>query len=270
MKHVAFFRKHPVLTGEELDIYLSATGERSSRAKESLLTYHRKVGHLVLVRRGPYGVIPPGADQETYPVNPFLVAAKLAGDSVLSHHTALEIHGHAYSVREQITYSASHPVARFSFRSHVFRGVRFPHALCSAGKENFGVNMVDQSGMEAPVTSLERTLVDVLEPPRPDLSGSWEEIYRSLESFQFFDLDKVIEYALLLGNKTTTAKVGFFLEQHSESLMVTEDHLKSLENNLSRQPHYLENTMRYHGKLIKRWKLVIPDALLEQTWGEVA
>jgi predicted transcriptional regulator of viral defense system len=267
MKHAAFFRKHPVFTGEELDIYLSATGEMGSRARESLLTYHRKAGHLVPIRRSLYGVIPLGTAPDTYPINPFLVAAKLAGDAVLSHHTALEIYGHAYSVREQITYSTSHPVSRFSFRSHIFRGVRFPQTLCSAKKENFGVNTVDQSGLEVPVTSLERTLVDVLD--RPDLSGSWEEIYRSLESIQFFDLDRVVEYALLLGNKTTTAKLGFFLEQHSESLMVAENHLKSLLSNLSRQPHYLENTRRQPGKLIRKWNLVVPVELLDRTWGEV-
>ena len=80
--------------------------------------------------------------------------------------------------------------------------------------------------MEIRVASLERTLVDVLD--RPDLSGSWEEIWRSLESIEFFDLDKVVEYALLLGNATTVAKVGFFLEQHRESLMVEDRHLQPL------------------------------------------
>ncbi len=61
MKHAAFFRKHPVFTGEELDTYMSTMGEVGSRAKESLLTYHRKSGHLIPIRRGLYGVIPPGA-----------------------------------------------------------------------------------------------------------------------------------------------------------------------------------------------------------------
>ena len=66
-------------------------------------------------------------------------------------------------------------------------------------------------------------MVDVLN--RPDLSGGWEEIWRSLESVEFFDFDKVVEYALLLGNATTAAKVGLFLEQHREPLMVEEKHL---------------------------------------------
>ena len=88
--------------------------------------------------------------------------------------------------------------------------------------------------MRLRVTNLERTLVDVLD--RPGLSGSWEEIWRSLESVEFFDLDKVVEYALLLGNATTAAKVGFFLEQHRETLMVEDRHLKELQVP-ARQPH---------------------------------
>jgi predicted transcriptional regulator of viral defense system len=71
--------------------------------------------------------------------------------------------------------------------------------------------------MELRIASLERTLVDALD--RPDLSGSREEIWRSLESVEFFNLDKVVEYGLLLGNATTGAKVGFFLEQHRKPLM---------------------------------------------------
>ncbi|MDZ7837948.1 MAG: hypothetical protein U5N58_08345 [Actinomycetota bacterium] len=30
------------------------------------------------------------------------------------------------------------------------------------------------------------------------LSGTWEEIWRSLESIEFFDLDQVLAYVLLL------------------------------------------------------------------------
>lgn len=267
MKHEKFFRKHPVFTGEELDRHLSATGKLGPRTRESLLDYHRKTGHVVLIRRGLYGVVPSGADSDTFPVDPFLVAAKLTRDAVLSYHTALEIHGRAYSVREHLTYSASRPVSPVTLRSRVFRGVKFPLALCRVGKEKFGVITIDRSGMEVPVACLERTLVDVLD--RPNLSGSWEEIWRSLESVEFFDLDKVVEYALLLGNATTTARVGFFLEQHRESLMVEDDHLKPLHDHRPRQPHYLDSANRKSGRLVANWNLVVPVALFERTWAEV-
>jgi hypothetical protein len=80
------------------------------------------------------------------------------------------------------------------------------------------------------------SFVDVLD--RPDLTGSWEEIWRSLESVEFFDLDQDVEYVLLLENATTTAKVGFFLEQHKETLMVDDAHLNPLRSLRPRQPHY--------------------------------
>lgn len=259
MKHEEFFRKQPVFTGEELDKHLSAIGKPGHRTRESLLDYHRRKGHLILIRRGLYAVIPPGTDPELFPVDPFLVAAKLTKDAVLSYHTALEIHGRAYSVREHLTYSAARPVSPVSFRSRIFRGVRFPQPLCRAQNENFGVITVDRAGLEVRVSSLERTMVDVLD--RPDLSGSWEEIWRSLESVEFFDLDRVVEYTLLLGNATTTAKVDFFLEQHRQSLMVEDDHLQPLRDRRPRQPHYLDSSNRKSGKLVEDWDLIVPAAL---------
>ncbi len=267
MKHEDFFRKHPVFTGEEMADYLSSCGEVGSRTKEALLAYHKKTGHVVSVRRGLYAVVPPGSNPVLYSVDPFLIAAKLTNDAVLSYHTALEFHGHAYSVHEHFVYTASRPLNPFTFRSHVFRGVRSPESLRRANQENFGVVTINRSGMEVRVTSLERTMVDVLN--RPDLSGGWEEIWRSLESVEFFDLDMVVEYALLLENATTAAKVGFFLEQHREPLMVEEKHLKTLHGLRPRQPHYLDRDKRKSGRLVSGWNLVVPTEVLERTWAEV-
>ena len=267
MKHDGFFRKHPVFTGKELSDHLSSLGEVGGRAQEALLAYHRKTGRVIPVRRGLYAVIPPGADPDSYPVDPFLVAAKLTPDAVLSHHTALEFHGKAYSVHTHFTYSASRPLGPLTFRGHVFRGTRFRQALLRLGKEHFGVSTSERAGQKLKVTSLERTMVDVLD--RPDLSGSWEEIWRSLESVEFFDLDKVVEYALLLGNATTGAKVGFFLDQHRQTLMVEDHHLNLLHDMRPRQPHYLNRSKRKSGRFVSEWNLVIPREVLERSWGDV-
>ena len=135
------------------------------------------------------------------------------------------------------------------------------------GKEDFGVVQAERAGLGIKVTSLERTLVDVLD--RPDISGSWEEIWRSLESIEFFDIDKVVEYALLLGNATTTAKVGFFLDQHRDTLMVDDSHLKLLRDLRPCQPHYLERSKRKSGRLVSDWNLVVPEDIIERSWMEV-
>ena len=266
-RHDAFFRQHPVFTGEELAEHLSSSGRVGARTQESLLAYHTKNGRLVRVRRGLYAVIPPGADRDTYPVDPYLIASRLTPDSVLSHHTALEFHGRAYSVWQHLTYLASRPLEPLTFRSHVFRGARFPEALVRSGKEHFDVLTTERAGMSLRVASLERTMVDVLD--RPHLAGGWEEIWRSLESVEFFDLEKVVEYALLLGNATTASKVGFFLDQHREHLMVKERHLKALRHRRPRQPHYLDRTRSGNGSLVAEWNLVVPAEVVERSWAEV-
>ena len=76
--------------------------------------------------------------------------------------------------------------------------------------------------------SLERTLVDVMD--RPHLSGSWEEIWRSLEMIKHINIDNVIEYALLLNNSTTIAKVGYYIEQHRDVLDIADYQLHALDD----------------------------------------
>ncbi len=267
IKHEAFFRRHPVFTGEELAAHLSSSGDAGTRTQEALLSYHTKAGRLLRVRRGLFAVVPPGADADTYPVDPYLVAAKLTRDSMLSHHTALEFHGRAYSMWRQVTYSASRPVEKFMFRSHVFQGTRYQEALRRLGKEHFEALVRERSGVLVRVASLERTLVDVLD--RPHQSGGWEEVWRSLESVEFFNLDKVVEYTLLLDNSTTASKVGFFLDQHREELMVEEGHLRPLRERRPRQPHYLDRSRRGPGSLAAGWNLVVPMEVAERSWAEV-
>jgi len=267
MKHEEFFRKHPVFTSKEMAGYLSSCGVSHPRNSEILLAYHKKRGRLISVRRGLYAVVPPGTNPVSYSVDPFLIAAKLTKDAVLSHHTALEFHGYAYSVHENFIYSASSPLSPVVFRTHVFHGVRFSEPLRRTNKENFGVVTVDRSGMEVCVTSLERTMVDILN--RPDLSGGWEEVWRSLESVEFFDLDEVIKYTLLLKNATAAARVGFFLKQHRKPLMVEEKHLRPLYSARPRQPHYLDRNNHGSNRFVSEWNLVVPLEIIEQTWKEV-
>ena len=267
VKHDAFFRRHQVFTGEELAEHLSSGGEKGARTQESLVAYHTGTGRLVRVRRGLFAVIPPGGDNDTHPIDPFLIASRLTPDAVLSHHTALEFHGRAYSVWRHLTYMASRPLGPLTFRSHVYRGAKFPEALVRAGKENYGVSAADRAGMSVRVTSLERTLVDTLD--RPDRSGGWEEIWRSLESVEFFDLDRIVEYVLLLGNATTASKVGYYLDQHRESLMVGERHLEALRSRRPRQPHYVDRRRSGDSTLVDEWNLVVPTEVVERSWAEV-
>jgi len=267
MRLDTFFYNQPVFTGEELAEFLSLNGKCGQRTQEALLAYHKKTGRIIRVRRGLYAVIPPGADPKTYPIDPFVLAAKMTQDAILAYHTALEFHGKAYSAWEYLTYLSRKPVRSLNFRYQLFRGTKFSKSLILKGKEDYGTVNMERMGIEVRVTSLERTLVDLLD--RPNLSGSWEEIWRSLETVEFFDFDKVIEYTMLLGNATTAARVGFFLEQHRKMLMVEDEHLKPLRNLKPEQPHYLDRKKRQKGRLITDWNLIVPTEIIDRTWEEV-
>jgi predicted transcriptional regulator of viral defense system len=267
MKLNEYLLKHAVLTVEELDQFLSASGPGNPNTRKSLLTYYRNQGRIVPVRRGLYAVVPLGSESVSVSVDPYLIAAKLTSDAVLAYHTALEFHGKAHSVFKQQHYLSRNKSQPLVFQSNEFIRAPIPFPLKKKRLEMFGVDAYSRTGVKVKVTDLERTFVDVMD--RPELSGGWEEIWRSLESIEFFDLDQVVEYVLLLNNATTAAKVGFYLEEHRESLMVEEEYLKPIRDMRPRQPHYLNRSKRMNCKWIKNWNLLIPTEILNKQWGEV-
>jgi len=267
MKMNDFLAQHAVFTLNELDRFLANTGSGNTNTRKALLAYYRRQGRIIHIRRGLYAVVSTGSSAESYPVDPFLLASMMAEDAVLAYHTALEFYGKAHSVLSRFYYLSQHKSIPLKFRGYEFMRVSVPRSLCSKGKEMFGVKHYNRSGVELRVTDLERTLVDVMD--RPDLSGSWEEIWRSLESVEFFDLEKVLEYVKLLDNATTAARVGFFLDCHKETLMVGDEHIEPLKKLRPRQAHYMVRGTRRDCRLVKEWNLMVPEEILNRSWEEV-
>ena len=261
-----FFAKHPVFSASEFAARTGSQRSRNARTQESLLAHHVRSGRLLRVRRGLYATVPLGANAGSYQVDPHLVAGTIVDDAVLAYHTALEFHGKAHSVLEQYVFLTHRAVRTLGFRGNTFRGASFPKALVKRKRESVGVMKGERMGMELRVTTLERTLVDLLD--RPELGGGWEEIWRSLESIEYFDLRQVTEYTLLLGNATTAAKVGFYLDRHRDALMVDDKHLRLLRKHRPHQPHYLDRGKRESGRLVADWSLIVPDAILDRSWQE--
>ena len=261
-----FFGRHPVFTYEEFAAFLDADGPRSVKTRDSLLAHHMKARRIFRVRRGLYVSIPYGASVDTFPVDTFLLAGKMTDDAVLAYHTALGFYGKAHSVQERFLFITGKAIRPANSRGYEFRGVRFPHVLVKKQQEFFAVDRAERAGLRVRVTSLERTLVDILD--RPTLGGGWEEIWRSLESVEFFDLDKVLAYTLLLENSSTAAKVGFYLEQHRKELMTGDSHLARFRELVPRQPTYMDKDLGGH--LVKEWNLLVPTQILDRSWEEIS
>lgn len=261
----SFFANRPVFTSSEFNEYLDKREKRNVSTRDSLLAYHVKKGRLLRVKRGLYVVIPEGMYSENFPVDPYLLASKMADDAILAYHTALDIHAKSYSIYNQFQFLTEHAVRIVSFRNYTFKAVRPPKPLLDKEKVEFGVRLMERGGLEIKVTGLERTLVDLLD--KPDLGGGWEEVWRSLESVEFYDVDEVVDYALLLKKATVAAKVGFFLEKNKERLFVAKNQLQMLKKKVPKQPHYMDK--KHKGRLSKQWNLIVPESILEKSWGEV-
>ena len=181
-----FLAQTPVFTSEQFREFQSRHGSGNASTRKSLLAHYERRDRITRVRRGVYAVIPAGSTSENAPIDPYLVASRLAPDAVLAYHTALAFHGRAYSISQQFEFLTATAARPLRFRSWQFRPVSIPKALRRANKEIFGVQEAERMGLPVHVTTLERTLVDVLD--RPDLGGGWEEIWRSLEAVEFFNL----------------------------------------------------------------------------------
>ena len=110
MKLHTFLSQHDVFTVEELDLFLAKEGSGNPNTRKALLTYYRKQGRVIPVRRGLYAVVPFGFSPDSSPVDLYLLASKMTKDAVVGYHTALEYHGKAYSVYNRLHYLTVRPL----------------------------------------------------------------------------------------------------------------------------------------------------------------
>lgn len=267
MKPADFFATHPVFRYDEFVAAHAGAGGRSRLTSAASLKQHVAAGNLVRIRRGLYATVPRGVACEQATIDPFMVATKLAEGAVVAYHAALQFHGKAYSVWHRFHYLTRARVRPFAFRAMEFVPVQAPTVVRAF--PDFGGGVVEKRhlGGSVRVATLERTLVDVLDAP--DKGGGWEEIWRSLEMVEFFDLEAVTDYALKLGSSLTVARLGFYLERHRDTLMVEERHLDVLRAHAPAQPRYLDSSHE-SGRLVPGWNLIVPDRVLARTWEEVS
>ncbi len=265
MKLDQFFARHPVFRVEEFAEFLSSRSSTNPSTRKALLAHHRATGRIMRIRRGLYATVPRGSLPENFLVDPYLIAGRVSDHAILAYHTALEIHGRAYTLYEQFTYLVTkNPSKPFTFQGATYRAVSQPKSLVRADHEHSYVEAQDRAGLDIAVTNLERTLVDAMD--RPHLAGGWEEIWRSLQSIEYLNPDKVVDYAIALENATTVSKVGFYLEQRKKDLMVGAEHLARLRAHRPKSPHYMDRKNQNGGHLDPTWNLIVPISILEHAW----
>lgn len=261
-----FVNTHRMFTYREFATAHDGDVPSAASTRDTLLKQYIQAGRLVRVHRELFVTVPPGVSPAKAVTDPMAVAARMSVDAVLAYHTALEYHGTAFAVHNRMTYLTGVNQRPLTFQDVTYTPVRFPHALVDSHRENMMVDDGFRGVTQVRVTSRERTIVDVL--GRIDLSGGWEEAWRSLEMIAALDVESVVTYALALANATTIAKVGFFLEGHAEQFEVSRSTLERLRTAIPRSIHYADRNRASAGRLVERWHLIMPTVVLDRDWEE--
>ena len=170
-----YFQSKRVFTSAEFKAHLAEHAPERRHRYASILHYYRTQRRLCRIKKGIYAPVSEGAAHgEEQAVIGFLLAGKMTPDATLAYHTALEFHGCGYSVWNLSVYASRRPVRPLSRRTGRVKGVVFPKALRDRGAEFEETELCVGSHHTLRVTTLERTLVDIVD--RPWLCGEWEEV----------------------------------------------------------------------------------------------
>jgi predicted transcriptional regulator of viral defense system len=173
----AFLSAHPVFTRAEFAAAFSRPA--SSTSITGLLKHHLKAGNIKRVSREVYAAVPAHLAPESLTLDRFAAASKLRPDGVLGYHSALELHGTAYSEFSEVQLVSRGRSELVDLPFGPCRFIKPPGVLVEAGKTDVLTLIMDRVGLPVRVTAIERTAVDVLH--RPEIAGGVDEVLQSLD-----------------------------------------------------------------------------------------
>lgn len=265
MRPEAFLTTHSLFRREELVAVLRSRG-RAQATVDSHLARWRRQGRIARVKQGVFVRVDAPAGSNGPSPDFIALASRMAPDAAVAYHTALEAHGFAQSLFERLTFVTWTKTKPTSFQGRRFVPICPRAALLAADRGERWIERAERARIEIRVTTVERTVVDVLD--RPGVAGGIEEVWRSLQSIPALDPQPLEEYVTLLGSRTLAAKVGFFLETRREELVVPAGLLERLRARIPAAPVFMDRRRR--GRLVARWALIVPANLLQDDGGAPA
>lgn len=249
----AFFSAHPVFRREE---YARALGRATAdRTISALLTKHLKAGNIRRVARSVFAAVPPHVEAADWVVDRYLAAAKLKPDAILAYHSALELHGAAYTDAPEVQALTAGEPTLFEASDFTCRFLKRPKGFVSTRD----VTTVDRAGLSVPLTTLERTVADVFD--RPDLAGDVEELWNSLALVERLKSDDLLRQVRGLTNAAAAGALGWWLKSQQGRLGVPEKALEALQALKPRHPQYVLGAKKGGAKSVAAWNILVPHEL---------
>jgi predicted transcriptional regulator of viral defense system len=254
----AFFSAHPVFRREE---YAKAVRRPSTdKVVTVMLAQHLKAGNIQRVARGVFASVPPHGDARRWVMDRFLAASRLKSDAVIAYHSALELHGCAYTDTPEVQAISRGAPTLFATPAFSCRFVKRPTGLVATRD----VEVLDRAGLELRVTTLERTVVDVFD--RHDLVGGAEELFNSLALVERLKTDLLVRQVRGLKSASVAGALGWWLEREKKRLAVPEKAIAALRSLKPKHPQYVLGAKPGDAKSVGAWNILVPSALLSATF----
>ena len=250
-----FFSAKPVFDRAE---YAAAVGRRpDDKVVTAMLTQHLQAGNIRRIARGVFASVPKHADAGKWSVDRFLAASRLRRGGVVAYHSALELHGCAYTDGHEVQVIAPGEPGVFEAADFACRFVKPPRGFAPPD----GVAAVDRLGLEVKVTTIERTIADLFD--RYDLAGGMEELFNSLDLIARVDAAALARHVRSLGNATAAGALGYWLERERSRLGVPDAALDDIRKRAPRQVRYALGTKSGEGRTAKGWNVILAHEVIE-------
>lgn len=251
-----FFSDHPVFRRNE---YATAVGRRSDdKVVTEMLSQHLRAGNIRRIARGVFASVPKHADARKWVVDRFLAASRLRHGGVIAFHSALELHGCAYTEGQVVQVISSGEPGEFETPDFLCKFITPPRGFESSNS----VTVIDRLGLEVRLTSIERTIADSFD--RYHLAGGVEELFNCLDLVARVNASALLRHTRSLANATAAGAMGYWLEREQHRLGVTDAALQSLRKLAPNTVRYALGTKSGKGRMAKGWNVILPIHVVER------
>jgi len=219
-------------------------------------------GKLLHPQRGLYiAVQPTMINDSSFQPDTYLIASKLQSPYYLGYHTALELHGCAYS-----SYNTIYTVVPYEkkFRPFTFKHIAYQPVFTS--HPNLGIKKRLHKYQEIQLSSPSKTFLDCID--RPQYAGGWEECLKSLEGLSGVTAQELKSLLTIIQKDILFRKTGLILELFTKNPYyqgILEDLHTVLEKHIGDSPMYIKKGSK--STLNATWNVYVPIGFNELLRG---
>jgi len=217
---------------------------KNSNLSNQILKNYLKKGLIKKISYNYYGTV--DLSSGILYANKYLIGSKISNETFISHRSALEFYGFYNQVYNELYVSNSTPFKSFTFDY-------ITYTFLATNNLDVGVNKI--RGIR--VSTIERSIVDSIKDI--DKVSDIEEIIKSISLIPIIDVNKLVDYLLVINNKTLFKKVGYILEYFKDQLHINQkilDFLKEKGDNVRGYFSQIDKNIQSYNK---DWKFYTFD-----------